>query len=139
MAHTPLTSYLAEEVIHEEDDDEDIPLWDGGGSNTPEINKELSQEQKKELEKLLNDFSDVLKAEPGRTTIAEHSLETGSATPIRQPPYRLPHAYREIIRKELEQMEAEGIIEPSLSEWASPIVLVKKKDNPSDFVLTIAS
>ena len=28
-----------------------------------------------------------------------------------------------------EQMKAEGIIELSLSEWALPIVLVKKKDN----------
>ena len=71
----------------------------------------------------------MLKNEPGRTTIAEHSLETGSAVPIHQPPCRLPHAYREIVQKELEQMEAVGIIEQSSSEWASPMVLVKKKDN----------
>ena len=93
------------------------------------INKELSGKQKGELGKLLKEFSDVLKDEPGRTTLAEHSLETGSAIPVRQPPYRLPHAYRETVQKELEQMEAEGIIEQSSSEWASPIVLVKKKDN----------
>ena len=94
------TSYLAEEVIREEYDDEDIPLWDGGESDTqPVINKELSGKQKGELGKLLKEFSDVLKDEPGRTTLAEHSLETGSAIPVRQPPYRLPHAYRETVKK----------------------------------------
>ena len=50
---------------------------------------------------------------------------TGPARPVRQPPYRLPHAYRHEVLKELEEMEESGVIE---SEWASPMVLVKKKD-----------
>ena len=51
------TSYLAEEVIREEYEDEDIPLWDGGESDTqPVINKELSGKQKGELGKLLKEF-----------------------------------------------------------------------------------
>ena len=118
------TSYLVE-VVHEEEGDEDIPLWDGGEADTQPV---ISREQKRELHSLLEEFSDVLKDEPGRTTIAEHSLEIGSATPIGQPPYRLPHAYRETVQEELQKMEVEGIIEQS-SEWAWPIVLVKKKDN----------
>ena len=57
-------SYLAEEVVHQEDDDEDIPSWDGGESETqPVVNKQLSSEQKRELENLLKEFSDVLKDE----------------------------------------------------------------------------
>ena len=47
---------------------------------------------------------------------------------LKQPPYRLPHAYRDEVLKELAEMEKEGVIEPSMSEWASPMVLVKKKD-----------
>ena len=53
----------------------------------------------------------------------------GTAKPIRLPPYILPRAYRDIVRTELEEMENDGIIRRSSSEWAFLIVLVKKKDN----------
>ena len=47
---------------------------------------------------------------------------------MKQRPYRLPHAYWEEVKQELKAMLAEGVIEPSQSDWASPIVLVRKKD-----------
>ena len=58
----------------------------------------------------------------------EHHIGTGLDQPVRLPPYRLPHAYREAVKKELQEMLSSGIIEPSSSEWSAPIVLVKKKD-----------
>ena len=64
---------------------------------------------------------------PGKTELVERRIETGDAKPVRLPPYRLPHAYRDIIKKELEEMEKYGIIEKSSSDWSSPIVLVKKE------------
>ena len=51
------TSYLAEEVIRE-DDNEDIPLWDGGESDTQPV---IKNSVEGELGKLLKEFSDVLK------------------------------------------------------------------------------
>ena len=48
--------------------------------------------------------------------MTEHNIETGTANPIRLPPYRLPHAYQETVRKELREMEESGVIEPSVSE-----------------------
>ena len=65
---------------------------------------------------------------PGRTNLTVHHIETGSALPVRLPPYRLAHAYRDAVKAELQQMLAGGIIEHSSSEWASPIVIVNKKD-----------
>ena len=57
-------------------------------------------------------------------TITEHNIDTGDANP-----YRLPHAYKDTVCKDLQDTEEGGIIEPSTSEWAPPIVLVKKKDS----------
>ena len=42
-----------------------------------------------ELEKLNNQFKDVLKDVPGRTTLVHHKKSTHDAPPIRLPPYRL--------------------------------------------------
>ena len=60
--------------------------------------------------------------------MTEHGMVTKSERPIRLPPYRIPHAYRTAVMEELEEMERSRIIEPSRSEWSTPIVVVKKKD-----------
>ena len=51
--------------------------------------------------------------------------------PTRQPPYRAGHESREIITAQVNKMPQAGVIEPAQSEWASPVVIVTKKDgNP---------
>ena len=88
----------------------------------------LTADQQRDLEKLKEEFSDVISDVPGRTTVVEHHIATGDATPIRRPPYRLPHALRETLGEEIRELLALGIIRPSTSEWAAPIILVPKKD-----------
>ena len=65
---------------------------------------------------------------PGKTNKATHKIRTIGNPPIRKKPYRIPHAYREKVLDELEGMERDGIIEKLESEWASPLVVVTKKD-----------
>ena len=48
--------------------------------------------------------------------------------PVRLPPYRLPYAYRDTVKAEINDMLKYGVIEESHSEWSAPIVIVKKKD-----------
>ena len=48
---------------------------------------------------------------------------------MKQYPYRLPHAYWVEVKQELKVLLAEGVIEPSQSDWTSPIGLVRKKDS----------
>ena len=81
-----------------------------------------------ELATLLDNFQDVLHNRPGHTTLIEHRITSGDARPVREPPYRIPYAYRETVQLELKDMLDTGIIEPSRSKWASPMVIVHKKD-----------
>ena len=133
--HTPnATSFLAEDDDAMDIENEEVVMWRGDEvEDQPVVSKELDTEKHAELQILLGEFSDVLRSTPGRTSMAEHNIETGTANPIRLPPYRLPHAYRETVRKELNEMEESGVIEPSVSEWASPVVLVQKKDGTMRF------
>ena len=114
--HSPsAASFLAEEIVEEaQDDEDDVVLWDGTGADDgeqPKVGHSLPPTQRTELDQLLQQFSDVLSSRPGRTQIAECCIRTGAASPIRLPPYRLPHAYRDIVKSELEEMEKDGIIE----------------------------
>ena len=77
---------------------------------------------------------DVLSNAPGRTTLVEPRIVLKEKV-IRQPPYRLAHAHRCLVQKELKEMLDAGIIELSNSEWASPIVLVRKKDGSMRFCM----
>ena len=75
----------------------------------------------------------MLSNNPGRTSLAEHVISTGTASPARQRPYRLPYSRRATIRDKLQKMLDMYIIQPSMSPWASLIVLDTKKDGSIRF------
>ena len=129
--HKPAqTGYWTEEEAEDSSgSDSDVPMWNDNPQGQPLIGGHLNELQKQQLTKLLKDFANVFRNQPGRTTLTEHHIVTGDARPVRLPPYRLPHAYREVVAEELKEMEQSGIIEKSTSDWAFPIVLVRKKDN----------
>lgn len=88
----------------------------------------LRPKQADQLRALANDFPSVFAAKPGRTTLVKHSIHVGNAAPIHQKSYRLPYSRREALHQELDKMLEGEIIRPSTSPWASPVVLVPKKD-----------
>lgn len=63
-----------------------------------------------------------------RTSLVEHSINTGDSRPLRQPPRKVPPAFEGEEKTVIDTMQKQGIIEKSTSPWASPIVLVKKKN-----------
>ena len=115
--------------VDAEDDIDDIPSWRDDGVSKMSINEQLTTKQREQLEALLREYQVVFKGKPGRTNVIKHFIPTTDSSPVKQQPYRLPHAYWDEVKQELKQMLAEGIIEPSQSDWASPIVLVRKKDS----------
>jgi len=128
--NTPITTSFWSEDIPEEEQDE-VPVWKesvNATENQPTISEQLDSQQCAELQDLLKKFPGVLQNKSGWTNLAEHTIDTGSAAPIKQVAYRLPYAYQKAVKEELQEMERDGIIEPSTSGWASPIVLIRMKD-----------
>ena len=62
-----------------------------------------------------------------------HHIDTGGAQPIRQQARRVPLPHRERVQELLKDMLQKGVISPSKSPWASPIVLVKNKYGTTQF------
>ncbi|GFX96462.1 retrovirus-related Pol polyprotein from transposon 17.6 [Trichonephila clavipes] len=105
---------------------------------TPDLleNAELSLEQKSSAERLFQEFEDVFSrnsSDIGHTTVTQHRIDTADHPPIKQHPRRLPFAKQEEVGTLLREMQENDIIEPSSSPWASPIVLVRKKDGSTRF------
>ena len=85
---------------------------------------------------LLEEYHDVFALEDGEreeTDLVKFRIETGDASPIAQPVRRVPFAVRKEVARQLQEMQRNHVIQPSHSPWASPIVLVRKKDNTLRF------
>ena len=114
----------------EDDDEGELQLYmlDTELVGETVINANLSPQQNDELQQLLGEVTATLSNTPGLTDMAEHTIPTGDTRPIHQHPYRVPMAWQGQVRQEIQSMLKLGVIEPSDSPWASPIVPVKKKD-----------
>ena len=121
--HSPVPA-----VLYAEECSENVePLTWNDSDHTATVGS-LTPDQLQDLTNLKKRFNDVVSDVPGRTTLIEHSIETEDNKPIRLPAYRLPQAMQTTLRDEIKQMLDQGIIRPSTSEWAAPIILVPKKD-----------
>ena len=67
-------------------------------------------------------------SELGVTDMITHSIDTGNHKPIRQQTRHTPFALRQKIEDLTQEMLEQGVVQPSRSPWASPVVLVRKKD-----------
>ena len=97
---------------------------------------QLAQEDKDQLLELVDDYSDIFaldQSELGHTDIVTHTIDTGDHPPLHQPARRIPFALRAKVEEMVEDMMDQGVVQPSTSPWASPIVLVAKKDGSTRF------
>ena len=148
----PLVVYAGMELATLEEADAPVGLVNAIGSGDPpavgeekqemlwrlveESDPSLSGEEKQMFFNLLLSYADVFSASPndlGRTGKLRHCINTGDAPPTRQPVRRIPPHRREEVRALLNEMLERRVVEPSTSPWASPIVLVQKKDGSTRF------
>ena len=67
-----------------------------------------------------------------KTVLVEMEIDTGNHPPISSKPYKLPLKHYKWVQKEIEMLECAGIIERSISPWASLVVIVPKKSAPGE-------
>lgn len=60
----------------------------------------------------------------GYMSAITHKIDTGTSKPVRQPVRRTPLGFQSEKEKHLHAMLKAGVITPSASEWAAPVVLV---------------
>lgn len=88
----------------------------------------LNLEQREKLDELLTNNEDIFALGGEPTPYAEHAIDTGDNAPIAIPPYKMSKQKKEILEKEINIMLKSDIIEECESPWATPVVLVPKKD-----------
>ena len=85
--------------------------------------------------KSTNDVFSLEDGERGETDLVQLHIDMGDAQPQTQATRRIPFAVRREVARQLQQMQANGIIQLSDRPWASPIVLVRKKDGSLCFCI----
>ncbi len=96
----------------------------------------LNSTEQGELRALLSQYKDIFSM--GSTDLGcipgvEHQIDTQGNPPIRQRPYRTEFSQRQTVRDHIQQMQNAGVVRPSCSPWAAPVVLVKKRDQSMRF------
>lgn len=94
----------------------------------------LTPAQEVRLRDVIKEFEDISsdRIGLGKTTWLKHKIET-VGPPIRQRYYPLSPAKLKVLNEEIDTMLQTGVIRPSRSPWASPVVMVTKKDGSVRF------
>ena len=97
--------------------------------------KIIKEETKEKFHKLCNRCDEIISkgsADIGKTLLVEMDIDTGDSPPIACRPYTLPLKHHDWVKKEIEILDRAGIIDKSISAWASPVVIVPKKSKPGE-------
>ena len=103
-----------------------------------DIEYPLSGDESLAVRELLKRNTEAFKSKDGplgRTDLVKHDIITTTQQPIKQRARRFPIHQRDEGEKLVTEMLDQGVIEPSTSPWASPVVLVKKKSGETRFCI----
>jgi len=98
----------------------------------------LTAVQSQQLREVILQYADIFRNKlgwPGQAKILPCHINTGDHPPIRKRVRRMAPVEQEVVEKHVQEMLADGVIRPSESPWASPVVLVSKKDGTTRFCI----
>lgn len=98
--------------------------------NFEECLKDIPEEYQEQLGTVLTDHNHSFAfqtSELCHPNLVKHVIDTQGQGPIRQRAYRFSPYQKEVAQEIIGEFLRNKIIQPSLSPWAVPIVLVKKK------------
>ncbi|KAK7893383.1 hypothetical protein WMY93_022535 [Mugilogobius chulae] len=124
----PVVSLVMTDVDSEAEEESPLTALNKTSDTAQPALDHLSAVQSSQLSEVFQRVSKLFAANPGKTILVEHVIRLKDKGPVRQRSYRVPqHLVAELL-KEVEEMQRLGVIEPSQSEWCSPVVIVVKKD-----------
>ena len=91
---------------------------------------ELNEQEQTQLSELLCEFEDVFaksEFDLGKFNTIQHGIDTGTNRPVKQRIKRTPLGFAGEEEAQLKKMLSAGVIRPSVSEWASAPVLIRKR------------
>ena len=106
------------------------------GGLLAEVGTTLCWQDKDRLRRLLLDHQEAFALEDGErgeTDLVQ--MTTVMPCPVDGPVRRIPFAVRLEVARQLDEMQSRGVIQPSSSPWATPVVLVRKKDGSLRFCI----
>lgn len=94
----------------------------------------LPEEHHEEIRAMLHKHSPMWNGALGEINLTEHRIELlPGARPVSQSPYRQGPKGRKFEDEEVRRMLKDGVVQPSTSEWGSPVVLAPKADGSLRF------
>lgn len=94
----------------------------------------LNSEEKKMLFSLCKNYDDLFFKDEqvlSFTNKIKHEIKTNDNIPIYTKSYRYPYIHKEEVKKQINKMLDQGIIQQSYSPWSSPVWIVPKKKDAS--------
>lgn len=100
------------------------------------INPNLGKEDQNKIKSVLDEFNHLFATDMAhltQTNIIEHRIDLiDESKTIFTRPYRMSPRETEILQEKINAMEKNGIVEPSLSPYCSPTILIRKPGGQND-------
>lgn len=101
------------------------------GIKLPDVDlTRFTSEQAAKIEKFLKEHADCFpkEGEVGFSDLVQHTIPTTDDAPVSQPYRRIPPQQLMEVKSHIHTLLEQGVIKPTHSPYASPIVLARKKD-----------